>query len=341
MDADRLTRREFLSLLAAGVAVPWLRLPQPSRIGSAVQQGRVAEVTIRVFETASMKSQMKKIYWRDLLLPITNVTIGLDEPSYNRVWYRIGDEGYAYSGGIQPVEVNLNPTNRDIPPNGRLAEVTVPFTDAHSRPDHNADYAYRLYYGTTHWVTGYATDDQTVDWYKILDDKLKIEYYAPATHLHLVQPEEIAPLSPDFPAEMKRLEVSLADQTLTAYEGEKIVFNSKISSGARFSDGNYSTPIGRHTTYHTRPYRHMAAGDHAASNSFDLPGVPWICYFTESGISLHGTYWHNDFGRPRSHGCINLPIESAKWVYRWTTPVVGFDQEYQYKFTGTILDILG
>ncbi len=62
----------------------------------------------------------------------------------------------------------------------------------------------------------------------------------------------------------------------------------------------------------------MAAGD-IASNGFDLPGVPWVLYITESGISFHGTYWHNDYGRPHSHGCINLAPQAAKWLFRWTT----------------------
>jgi lipoprotein-anchoring transpeptidase ErfK/SrfK len=64
----------------------------------------------------------------------------------------------------------------------------------------------------------------------------------------------------------------------------------------------------------------MADGDFAAPASYDLPGVPWVSYLTDSGISFHGTYWHNDFGKPRSHGCINLPTPSARWVYLWTRP---------------------
>jgi lipoprotein-anchoring transpeptidase ErfK/SrfK len=341
MAAENLNRREFLSLCAAGLVFPWLhssRLIQTTPAG-VIQQGRVADVTIRLYEAASKDSALKKIYWRDLIVPITDVVIGNGEPSYNRVWYKIGDLGYAHSGGIQPVQINQNQTNRDIPIDGRLAEITVPFTDARYRADAEGDFAYRLYYGTTHWVTGAATDSKSVDWYQILDDKLKLYYFAPAAHIRLLEASEISPLSPDVPPENKRLEISLEDQTLTAYEGNEAVFNSKIASGARFSSGNYTTPIGRHMTYHKRPYRHMAAGDHAASNSYDLPGVPWICYFTESGISLHGTYWHNDFGKPRSHGCINLPIDAAKWVYRWTTPSVEFVKQFEYQLTGTTLDI--
>jgi lipoprotein-anchoring transpeptidase ErfK/SrfK len=83
----------------------------------------------------------------------------------------------------------------------------------------------------------------------------------------------------------------------------------------------------------------MAAGDIAASG-FDLPGVPWVLYFTESGLSFHGTYWHNDFGHPRSHGCINISPQAAKWLYRWTTPVVQPGDPYAYRSKGTKVEIV-
>jgi lipoprotein-anchoring transpeptidase ErfK/SrfK len=84
----------------------------------------------------------------------------------------------------------------------------------------------------------------------------------------------------------------------------------------------------------------MADGDFAAPKTFDLPGVPWVTYLTQKGVALHGTYWHNDFGKPRSHGCINVSSEAAKWLYLWTNPVVPFDQDYWEEDTGTILDVV-
>ena len=82
----------------------------------------------------------------------------------------------------------------------------------------------------------------------------------------------------------------------------------------------------------------MAAGD-IASNGFDLPGVPWVLYITKGGISLHGTYWHNDYGHPRSHGCINLTPQASKWLYRWTVPSVEFGKQYAYEYFGTAVHI--
>jgi len=52
-----------------------------------------------------------------------------------------------------------------------------------------------------------------------------------------------------------------------------------------------------------------------------LPNVPYVMYFYK-GYSLHGTYWHNNFGTPMSHGCVNMRTEEAKWLFEWTTPAV-------------------
>jgi lipoprotein-anchoring transpeptidase ErfK/SrfK len=67
--------------------------------------------------------------------------------------------------------------------------------------------------------------------------------------------------------------------------------------------------------------RHMGDGHITPDlEAYELPGVPWVSFFHETGVGFHGTYWHTDFGTPRSHGCINMRTEDARWLYRWTTP---------------------
>ena len=66
----------------------------------------------------------------------------------------------------------------------------------------------------------------------------------------------------------------------------------------------------------------------AVQNVYNLPGVPWCSFFTGMGHAIHGTYWHNDYGRPRSHGCVNLPSELSKWIYRWSNPLVPPEEDY-------------
>ncbi|HVN56143.1 MAG TPA: L,D-transpeptidase [Anaerolineaceae bacterium] len=352
---QRWSRRDFLKWSGLGLlglvfppsaaslpaAIQWASSLPAQTEEDSPRLGRVLEETVLVFKEPTFKADLVRIYWRDLVLPISGVTLGSGAPEYNRIWYRIGEEGYVHSGDIQPVRVITQPNGGTIPEGGRLAEVTVPYTDARRLPSEleNSLIAYRMYYGTTHWIFSQKRDDLGKTWYELFDDKYKLFYYANATHLRLIPPEELTPISPEIPIEDKRLEVRLEDQVLIAYEWEKPVFMAKVASGGNFSTGNYSTPTGHYITNHKRYTRHMAAGDHAAPNSYDLPGVPWVTYFTPEGISFHGTYWHNDFGHPRSHGCVNLAPSAARWIFRWTLPTVPTGEVFAFKDYGTGVDI--
>lgn len=344
MNSNRaFSRRDFLKLSGLGLFglfLPDLRLDLPAvqTILPSNQQGRVASEILWTYDRPSFNSKQLQLYWRDLIVPIENVTINEDDPdAYNRVWYQVKDQGYAYSGSIQPVLTVLNQPRTDIPANGILGEVTVPYTDALTAARPSAGVGYRIYYDTIHWIMAAVSNpDDGKIWYQILDDKWAKLYYVPAEHLRILSDEELAPLSAEVPDDHKRIEVRLNDQLLLAYEDDNPIFITRVSTGAILRVGTYFTPRGQFMTYYKRPTRHMAAGDITASG-FDLPGVPWVMYFSESGLSLHGTYWHNDFGTPHSHGCINLSIEAAKWLFRWTSPIVPTGDEFAYKSQGTQL----
>jgi hypothetical protein len=303
------------------------------------QQGRVLDTRITVYDQPSILGKKITSYWLDSIIPIDGATVSTDEDSHNQIWYKVGAEGYAHSGAIQPVNTQLNTPDSNIPTGGILAEVTVPYTDARWAAGKDQPVAYRYYYETTHWVIQLSYDSAGDPWYSVLDDKWEYIFYVPASHLRLIPEAELHPLSPSIHPVFKRLEVRLNQQVLIAHEYEEPVFMARISTGAKFSNGDFSTPPGRYMTFHKRPSRHMAAGNLAA-NGYDLPGVPWNTYITESGIAFHGTYWHNNFGRPRSHGCINLPTKAARWVYLWTIPVVPPEEQSAYKTSGTIVDIV-
>lgn len=343
-----LSRREFLKY--SGTAffslclMPlqdrgWIPKKVVPNDGLTLEYGRVISEAQNVYQKPSKQSKLIKTIWMDDVLPISGATIGEDEPDYNRIWYELEGAGYVHSGKIQPVNIKKNPIITNIPSGGRLIEITVPYTDAIWHPKSPHIIVYRLYFGTVFWVTEILQDKNGKTWYKIPDDKWDIHYYVEAEHAHFIEPEEIEPLSKNVSLENKWIEILLEEQAVIAYEFDRPVFFARTATGARFIDGDYRTAPGNYLTNRKRPSRHMAAGDPAAPNSYDLPGIPWICYLTENGVSFHGTYWHNDYGKPRSHGCINLTPDDARWVYRWTLPVVPADQEIRNADHGTYVYI--
>ncbi|MCJ7696166.1 MAG: L,D-transpeptidase, partial [Anaerolineaceae bacterium] len=92
-------------------------------------------------------------------------------------------------------------------------------------------------------------------------------------------------------------------------------------------------------TTRKRPCRHMFAEASDFGSGFDLPGVPWVSYITGNGVAFHGAYWHNDYGTPRSHGCINMAPDAARWIYLWTMPSVPVDKHYYEEPDGTLVRV--
>ena len=105
--------------------------------------------------------------------------------------------------------------------------------------------------------------------------------------------------------------VDLYEQTLVAYEDDTPVFATLISSGLP----THETNEGLFNVWASLP-RDGMSGAAGAPSAYALQSVPWVMYF-DGGISLHGTYWHDLFGYRQSHGCVNLTISDAKWVYNW------------------------
>ncbi|HNB40490.1 MAG TPA: L,D-transpeptidase [Anaerolineales bacterium] len=337
-----LSRRDFLKLSGLGLAsfmVPPLNFDSDDPFD--LQQGRVTVRTVWVYDKPTLEATKVKLLQRDAIFNITNTAVTEDIDSHNRIWYQVGTDGYVPSGNIQPVRTMLSqPYTANIPIEGLLAEVCVPYTDAFVEPSTESKVGYRIYYETTHWVKALVagkTDGQP--WYQIRDDKWDELYYVRADHIRIMTPEELAPITPEVPLKEKKIVVQLEQQLVTAYEMGVPVFSVPVSTGARLRSGTYTTPSGNFITYYKRPSRHMAAGDIAASG-FDLPGVPWVQYLTKSGISFHGTFWHNDYGRPRSHGCINMSCSAAKWLFLWSSPSVPVNKEFTYGQVGTKVEIL-
>ncbi len=105
--------------------------------------------------------------------------------------------------------------------------------------------------------------------------------------------------------------VDLYEQTLVAYQDDTPVFATLVSTGLP----THETPQGLYNVWASLPVDGMS-GATGAPSAYALQSVPWVMYFN-GGISLHGTYWHDLFGYRQSHGCVNLTISDAKWLFDW------------------------
>lgn len=114
----------------------------------------------------------------------------------------------------------------------------------------------------------------------------------------------------------KHIYVDLTTQTLTAYQGDTLFMQASVSTGKWFP-----TPDGEFTIWEKIRATRMAGGEGA--DAYDLPNVPWVMFFSGPGVSagrgfsLHGAYWHNNFGHPMSHGCVNMRQVDAQKLYDW------------------------
>jgi hypothetical protein len=310
------TRRGFLRLAAAGAPSLFLAPGRLSKL-PALPLGRVAVKSVNVRTDPDPAAPTLLLLPKDSLVQIVRY-VNAKLPSGNPRWLQ-AEGGFIHSGDIQPVEFHPQAVSRTLSQT-MPAEVSVPITQSYRTVFPDEEILYRLYYKSLHWVTGTQTGIDGKVWYIIHDQQLSLDLYAPGEHLRLLAPETYAPLPATVDPWKKWIDVRLADQSLTAYEDTAAVRTMKISSGM---PGKYTaTPTGFFNLQIKVAAVHMGDGRVTSDPlAYELPGVPWVSYFElEHGVALHGTYWHNDFGRRRSHGCVNLAPDDALWIYRWTAP---------------------
>ncbi len=323
-----LSRRDFLKLSTSAIASLGLP-PFLSGLGTFDDslQVRVASKSVSIYSGPSDQTSIVSQHFRDELVNIYEEVNG-GAPAYNPIWYRVWG-GYLHRGRLQKVKTLFNEPLTSIPEGTRqLSELTVPYTQAMR---YTKTYGWqpnlRLYYGSTHWIDGIDEGPDGQAWYRIFDELVGFPYHVSAAHLRPIPLEEWSPLTPDVPLEKKRIEVSLGKQVLTAYEYDKVVFQTNIASGiatVQRQPGALSTqtPTGEFRILSKYPSKHMGNGNlFAGPDDYELPGVPWTCFFHEGGYAFHGTYWHDNFGTPMSRGCVNMRIDEAKWLFRWVRPL--------------------
>lgn len=144
-----------------------------------------------------------------------------------------------------------------------------------------------------------------------------------------VLPPLVALSEPKLPAVLgeispneKWIEVDLSEQKLIAWEGTTKFLETLISAGKWGR-----TPTGEFNIWGKYKYAKMSGGSKENNTYYYLPNVPYTMYFYK-GFGLHGTYWHNNFGNPMSHGCINMPTTMAEKVFYWSTPSLVSGKNY-------------
>ncbi|PWH15909.1 MAG: hypothetical protein DDG60_04805 [Anaerolineae bacterium] len=355
----KLSRRDFLKISALGLSAlafhpyrwPDLetlarpkRLPQfPNSpiIGRVVDNG--IDLRSRPTNDPALNTSIRKLQADTLVVwereVVGNVIGGLVNQKYVQT-----PEGYIYGSMVQPTRNIPNLPITEIPSgqNGFWAEVTVPYVDlAHEGNivspwllDHIAyNFPPRLYYGQVVWIDRIRTTNGFVE-YRWNEDAngrgygygaYGEFYWADAAAFRVLTEEDVSMISPDIDPNEKTIAINLDFQTLSCYEAGREVFFCRIASGRVFDpvtgevSDKYATPTGTLLTHWKIISKNMTAGNE--SSGYSTPAVPW-CTYIQGGVAIHGAHWHNAFGEPRSHGCVNVKPEDAKWIFRWTTPYV-------------------
>ncbi len=357
---ETFTRRDFLKLggLALGGLAFTPFLPGLTDFDSGVYV-RIATDEMPVRVKPSDDARIYQMWYRDDLVHVYEEVVA-QEPKHNPVWYRVWG-GYLHRGRLQRVRT-VYQTPTEIPEGKRrLIEVAVPYTTPYwySKAYGWKALSPKIYYSSVHWADGLAEGPKTADydgpWYRIYDElDSNVSYYIPAIHARLIPTEYFDPISPDVPDREKLIEVNLTTQTLMAYEYGKLVFQTNISSGIPGGGQSGSkglsttTPQGKFNVLDKVPSKHMGYSYFSFSrsgslladaNDYVLPGIPWTSFFTPVGHAFHGTYWHENFGAPMSHGCVNMRNHEANWIFRWTKPPHTPEAVYNNRGLGTRVEI--
>lgn len=347
MNHSIIKRRDFLKVAALGVGSlalrPYTRLFTLPDFPQADLLGRAARGSLEIKARPDLDSQTVGILYEDQVTPWLRELVGT-RPNLafnNQRWVETPD-GYVLGQFCQPVRNLPNEPVKELPNhsigNGMWVEVTVPYADVTpvNKPSESSwvqvlveqNLPVRVYYSQVFWVDALRVDDSGQTYYRINPN-----YYGgldllwgPAEAFRPIPLEEFEPIHPDV--EDKRILVDVTYQTLSCFEGSSEVYFCRVSTGAKFNlygeaVDNWLTPIGQHRV--TRKYVSLQMSSSTTGASYDSPGIGWTSIFATGGVAIHSTYWHNGYGDPLSHGCVNVSPEDAKWLFRWTYPPAGYD----------------
>lgn len=271
--------------------------------------------------------------WRDEVFEIKREVVAnvLDFNRYNQRWYETPN-GFIYAPFVQPVKHIENaplsslPLDQDGKP-GLWVEITQPVVNMElTKSAANASSWIRdsqgmakLYYSQIFWVFDIRQANGRTEY--LLGEKygaLPDYYWVDAASCRPITAEEVSPIHPDVGD--KRILVNLQTQTLSCFEGSHEVYFCDVSTGY-IKEGKWLTPPETTPVWRKMISLHMSAG---GVSQYDSPGIAWTTLYHSEGQAIHAVYWHNNFGIALSHGCVNCLPDDAKWIWRWTNPVVGY-----------------
>lgn len=359
MDYKNISRRDFLkvSVLAMGslAMTPWKYWGQMSeQWPDGNKFGRVCQGKVSIRSKPDPNAPSVKDIYDDAIVVWLREVLGVSPGYGSRRWVETPD-GYIYAPRLQPSYNRPNKPLQDLPvtdgEKGMWGEVTIPWVDLHIanppiRTPSLKDKTFpRLYYSQVTWIDDMKTGSDGKVMYR-LNQKFGTYgdlFWADAEAFRPITADDIAPISPQV--ENKKVVVNCTRQSMTCLEDGREVHFCRVSTGAKFDyQGNpvdkYSTPLGPHPIYRKLVSLHMSG-----QTTGDWPNVPWTSIITGEGVSVHSTYWHNDYGVPRSHGCVNAAPEDALFVFRWSNPVVplvpgDLDISSHWPPTGTIVEVI-
>jgi hypothetical protein len=353
---SQLSRRDFIKMAGLGLGALAFGSPRPLRTPVRLPQFPAGDYLGRVAVYPN--------YYSTQLMPQPNENgtkirdVGQDEVV---VWQRdvIGTsvsgrtntrwvetpEGYIYAADLQPVRDLPNTPISSLPEgkDGFWAEVTVPYVELQlqgspvgegTKYDVANNLPIRLYYGQVVWIDQVGGDSNGHVLYQFSESPRHGYgpgdlFYADATAFHVLTDEDVAPINPNVDPNTKKIKIDATQgrQSLSCYEGNQEVYFCRVSTGFVGASQDFSTPLGDQAIAWKIFSIHMGANLPSSGSGYDTMAVPWPVFFnTNAGAAIHGAFWHNDFGVRRSHGCVNVSPEDAKWIFRWTTPFLSLDQ---------------
>jgi lipoprotein-anchoring transpeptidase ErfK/SrfK len=334
-----LSRRDFVKLsglgLVAFVSNPWHSFAEPFGMGdfpNSERLGRVIGGKVAIKLRPDIDSPDVGTVFDDDIVIWSREVIGKRPLWYSQRFVET-PAGFIYAPNLQPVRNRQNLAIKSLPGEGFWAEVTVPYVDLLlANPPARSPWVKnttkpRLYYSQVMWIDQIKTDDAGQVLYRVKEKYGTFGdiFWAPAEGFRLITTEDISPISPDI--EDKQVKVNLTHQTLSCFEGNREVYFCPISTGGKWDkDGNpsdeWATPSGAHSIWRKLVSVHMTGG--TTGGGYDLAGIGWTTLFSSNGVAVHSTFWHNSFGIPKSHGCVNARPEDAQWIFRWTNPAVPY-----------------